>query len=101
MVVELRAIPALIMIPGKLKIWPFSDLSMGSARMKASVLTRIRKTEIDLMVIIPLEVVDFNFLKTQALNNSRIIRISNAIVGSRSDLKNSIVRCSNRLHKRQ
>jgi len=86
-VVELSAIPALIIIPRKLKIWPFNDLSIGSTRINASVPTRTRKKEMVLLVTIPLEVVVLNFLKAQALKNNRMIRISKTTVGSKSDLK--------------
>jgi len=86
-VVELSAIPALIIIPRKLKIWPFNDLSIGSTRINASVPTRTRKKEMVLLVTIPFEVVVLNFLKAQALKNNRMIRISKTTVGSKSDLK--------------
>jgi hypothetical protein len=80
-VVELNAIPALITIPRKPKIWPFKDLSIGRARMNTKIPTRIRKNEMAPLVMLPLGVVDLIFLKIHAFIIRRIIKISNTAVG--------------------
>jgi hypothetical protein len=86
-VVELSAIPALIMMPRKPIIWPFRDFSIGNESINARIAIRIRKKDIPVYVRFPSEVVDLSFLKIHELRNKRITRISKIIVGSSKDPK--------------
>jgi len=90
-VVELKAMAALIIIPKKLRICPFSVLSMGSARTNPSIPRRIIKKAMAPLVIFPFEAVDFDLLKIQAFKTSNRIKTNNTIVGSIKDLNILII----------
>jgi len=90
-VVELKAMAALIIIPKKLRICPFSVLSMGSARTNPSIPRRIIKKAMAPLVIFPFEAVDFDLLKIQAFKTSSTIKTNNTIVGSIKDLNILII----------
>lgn len=84
-VVELKAIPALIIIPRKPSICPFRDLSIGKIRINTNPPKRTRKKEIvPFMIFLP-DVADLIFLKIHELIIRRIIKISSTIVGSIND----------------
>jgi hypothetical protein len=84
-VVELKAIPALIIIPRKPNICPFRVLSIGKTKINANTPIRTKKNEIAPFVIFPLDVVDLIVLKIHEFIISRIIRTNNTTVGSIND----------------
>ena len=84
-VVELKAIAALIMIPRKLNIWPFRDLSMGSERMKINNPIRIKKNVIVPFVIFPFKEVDLILLKIHVFKINSNIKTNKVIAGSMND----------------
>ncbi|GET29299.1 hypothetical protein SD074_15010 [Prolixibacter sp. SD074] len=81
-VVELKAIPALIIIARKLNICPFSALSIGKTKINANTPIRTIKNEIAPLVIFPFDVVDLIFLKIHEFKISRIIKKNNTTAGS-------------------
>jgi hypothetical protein len=83
--VELKAIPAVIIIPRKLSICPFVDLSIGSDSISARVPKRTIKNEIVFFMIFLSVEADWNLLNTREFKVIRIIIISNIPAGSSND----------------
>ncbi len=91
--VELKAIPALIIIPKKPNICPFRALSIGKTKINDNKPIRTKINEIVPFVIFPVYVVDLIFLKIHEFKIRRIIKNNNTTVGS-INVPNILYMCS-------
>jgi hypothetical protein len=80
-VVELNAIPALTIMPRKLRICPLSDLSIGRVKMKIMIPVRIKKNDMAPLAMLPFDLGDLNFLKIHVFIINRIMKTRITKVG--------------------